>query len=260
MVGAALNVAAAHQAAFIARNGGGDSWNFPTLGHMARREEQGRLRPSGAESKRRERNSRRWSYRTATDHMDDGCGPESVRRIDMDPHRAFKTCSPGSEIATGGALSGNVKTRRRADSKKLEMADPKKAAAPLATHMQRLRGIRPEDEAPHVPESVGTEVPNDSRLRRQARLQHRHRLAELLATLRVRPSVSQTSAGKRMAASRRWRRRNQRRQKTRRCRRHREKRATERKMGGGGQRHRCFSPRLPVGLGAKTELSPLIPR
>lgn len=131
-----------------------------------------------------------------------------------------------------GCLSGNVETRRRADSKKLEMADPKKAAAPLATHMRRLRGIRPENEAPHVPESVGTEVPNDSRLRRQARLQHRHRLAELLAALRVRPSVSQTSAGKRMTASHRWRRRNQRRQKTRRCRRHREKRATERKMGG----------------------------
>lgn len=141
-----------------------------------------------------------------------------------------------------GCLSGNVKTRRRADSKKLEMADPKKAAAPLATHMQRLRGIRPEDEAPHVPESVGTEVPNDSRLRRQARLQHRHRLAELLAALRVRPSVSQTSAGKRMAASRRWRRRNQRRQKTRRCRRHREKRATERKMGGGGSVIAVFPP------------------
>lgn len=172
----------------------------------ARREEQGRLRPGGAESRRRERNP--LEYRTAADHMDDGCSPENVRRLDMDPHRTFKTCSPGSEIATGGVfLSGNAETRRRADSKKLETADLKKAAAPLATHMRRLRGVRPEDEAPHVPESVGAEVPNDSRLQRQTRLQHRHRLVELPVAVRVRPSISQTSAGKRMAASHRWRRR-----------------------------------------------------
>ena len=135
------------------------------------------------------------------------CAGSTWTRIGRSRHaRLVRDCDRG-------CLSGNVETRRRADSKKLEMADPKKAAAPLATHMRRLRGIRPEDEAPHVPESVGTEVPNDSRLRRQARLQHRHRLADLLAALRVRPSVSQTSAGKRMTASHRWRRRNQRRQK-----------------------------------------------
>lgn len=234
MAGAALDVAAAIrlpslQGMAVAIPGISLRWST-----WARREEQGRLRPGGAESRRRERNP--LEYRTAADHMDDGCSPENVRRLDMDPHRTFKTCSPGSEIATGGVfLSGNAETRRRADSKKLEMADLKKAAAPLATHMRRLRGVQLEDGAPYVPEPVGTEVPNDSRLRRQTRLQHRHQLAELLAAVRVRPSISQASAGKRMAASHRWRRRNQRRQKTRCCRRHREEQATERKMGGGGQ-------------------------
>lgn len=38
-----------------------DSWNFPTLGHMGKKRRQGRLRPVGAESRRRERNSGRWS-------------------------------------------------------------------------------------------------------------------------------------------------------------------------------------------------------
>lgn len=104
MVGAALNVAAAIRPPSLRGMAvaiPGISLRWAIWQEEKRREEQGRLRPSGAESKRRERNSRRWSYRTATDHMDDGCGPESVRRIDMDPHRAFKTCSPGSEIATG---------------------------------------------------------------------------------------------------------------------------------------------------------------
>ena len=196
-----------HQATFIARNGGGDSWNFPTLVHMGKKRRTRKAPPRRRGGQKAGAQFRTMEYRTAAGHMDDGCSPENVRRLDMDPHRTFKTCSPGSEIATGGVLSGNAETRRRADSKKLETADLKKAAAPLATHMRRLRGVRPEDEAPHVPESIGVEVPNDSRLQRQTRLQHRYRLAELLAAVRVRPSISRTSAGKRMAALHRWRRR-----------------------------------------------------
>lgn len=100
MAGAALDVAAAIrppslQGMAVAIPGISLRWST-----WARREEQGRLRPGGAESRRRERNP--LEYRTAADRMDDGCSPESVRRLDMDPHRAFKTCSPGSEIATGG--------------------------------------------------------------------------------------------------------------------------------------------------------------
>lgn len=226
---------------------------------MGKKRRQGMLRPGGAESRRRERNP--LEYRTAADHMDDGCGPGSVRRLDMDPHRTFKTCSPGSETCDRGGLSGNVETRRRADSKKLEMADLKKAAAPLATHMRRLRGVRPEDEAPHVPESVGAEVLNDSRLQRQTRLQHRHRLAELLAAVWVRPSISQTSAGKRMAASHRWRRRKSAPAKDT------PLSSSPRGTGNGTENGRgkgsvitVHPAHLPVGLGVKTKLSPLIPR
>ena len=104
---------------------------FPYAGPYGQEEKTRKAPPRRRGEQKAGAQFRTMEYRTAADHMDDGCGPGSVRRLDMDPHRTFKTCSPGSEIATGG-LSGNVETRRRADSKKLEMADLKKAAAPLA--------------------------------------------------------------------------------------------------------------------------------
>lgn len=186
----------------------------------------------------------------------EACAGSTWTRIGRSRHARL-----AQRLATGGGLSGNVETRRRADSKKLEMADLKKAAAPLATHMRRLRGVRPEDEAPHVPESVGAEVLNDSRLQRQTRLQHRHRLAELLAAVWVRPSISQTSAGKRMAASHRWRRRKSAPAKDT------PLSSSPRGTGNGTENGRgkgsvitVHPAHLPVGLGVKTKLSPLIPR
>lgn len=249
-----------HQATFIARNGGGDSWNFPTLGHMGKKRRQGRLRPVGAESRRRERNSGRWSTGRqpttwTTGAVREACAGSTWTRIGRSRHARL------AQRLRQGGLSGNVETRRRADSKKLEMANLKKAAAPLATHMRRLRGVRPENEAPHVPESVGAEVPNDSRLQRQTRLQHRHRLAELLAAVWARSSISQTSAGKRMTASHRWRRRKSAPAKDT------PLSSSPRGTGNGTENGRgkgsvitVHPAHLPVGLGVKTELSPLIPR
>lgn len=202
------------------------------------------------------------------DGVQDGSRPHG-RRV-QSGKRAQARHGPASDVqdmlawlrdCDRGELSGNVETRRRADSKKLETADLKKAAAPLATHMRRLRGVRPEDEAPHVPESIGAEVPNDSRLQRQTRPQHRHRLAELPAAVRVRPSISQTSAGKRMAASHRWRRRKSAPAKDT------PLSSSPRGTGNGTENGRgkdssitVHPAHLPVGLGVKTELSPLIPR
>ena len=226
---------------------------------MARREEQGRLRPSGAESKRRERNSRRWSYRTATDHMDDGCGPESVRRIDMDPHRAFKTCSPGSEIATGGAYPGMWKPavartprswrwpiRRRPRRHWLRICSDFAGFGRKMKHRTflNLSALK----FPTILVSGGRRgssiVIGSRNCWRRSGSDHRYRKHQPASEwLLPADGADEISAGKKHAAVVVTERNGQRNGKW-----------------GGGQRHRCFSPRLPVGLGAKTELSPLIPR
>lgn len=72
-------------------------------------------------------------YEHSADHMDDGYGMETARKLGLDPHRVFKTllADSGEEIVVGVVpASGHLdmkKLAKAAGLKKCEMADPKKA-------------------------------------------------------------------------------------------------------------------------------------
>lgn len=72
-------------------------------------------------------------YEHSADHMDDGYGMETARKLGIDPHRVFKTllADSGDEIVVGVVpVSGHLdmkKLARAAGLKKCDMADPKKA-------------------------------------------------------------------------------------------------------------------------------------